>query len=458
MNQSSFAHLHSHTEFSLLDGSNRIRDYLDRVKELGMESAAITDHGVMYGVVDFYKYAKEIGIHPVIGCEVYVAPKGVADRSSAERYHHLVLLAENNTGYKNLCQLVSEGFKTGFYYRPRIDFELLSSYHEGLIALSGCLAGEIPRLLTQGNYKSACDTASRYLNLFGADHYYLELQDHGIPEQNQVNRMLIRMGGELGMGHTRKYLMEQYPEVLSQLQYDKKNGMLGQSSLLSLFSSEQSPVKEEEYSTSQLLAYEKEVLGTYLSGHPLDEHYEQWIANVTAKSVDFLCCEEGISLAEGESAVVGGILRTVTMRTTRKKKKMACLVLEDLIGSMEIVVFPEQFEKYQSFLKEGAMVFCRGKVKKEDGKDAGLQMDSVSFFSKEDKKKSIWLQFTDFADYQAKEANLVSIMGKYPGNGRLFFYLRDSKQIKQGCDSISLDETCLAELTGICGKDNIRIK
>ena len=126
MNQSSFAHLHSHTEFSLLDGSNRITDYLDRVKELGMESAAITDHGVMYGVVDFYKYAKEIGIHPVIGCEVYVAPRGMADKSSADRYHHLVLLAENNTGYKNLCRLVSEGFKTGFYYRPRIDFELLS--------------------------------------------------------------------------------------------------------------------------------------------------------------------------------------------------------------------------------------------------------------------------------------------------------------------------------------------
>lgn len=199
MNQSSFAHLHSHTEFSLLDGSNRIRDYLDRVKELGMESAAITDHGVMYGVVDFYKYAKEIGIHPVIGCEVYVAPRGMADKSSADRYHHLVLLAENSTGYKNLCRLVSEGFKTGFYYRPRIDFELLSLYSEGLIALSGCLAGEIPKLLAQGNYKAACCAASKYAELLGTDHYYLELQDHGIPEQKDVNRQLIRMGKELGI-------------------------------------------------------------------------------------------------------------------------------------------------------------------------------------------------------------------------------------------------------------------
>lgn len=199
MKQSIFAHLHSHTEYSLLDGSNRIRDFLDRVKELGMESAAITDHGVMYGVVDFYKYAKEIGIHPVIGCEVYVAPQGMADRSSAQRYHHLVLLAENNTGYKNLCRLVSEGFKAGFYYRPRIDFELLCKYREGLILLSGCLAGEIPRMLAQGNYKGACGIATKYLHVFGADHYYLELQDHGIPAQKDVNRQLIRMGRELGI-------------------------------------------------------------------------------------------------------------------------------------------------------------------------------------------------------------------------------------------------------------------
>lgn len=1136
MNKSAFAHLHSHTEFSLLDGSNRIRDYLDRVKELGMESAAITDHGVMYGVVDFYKYAKEIGIHPVIGCEVYVAPKGMAEKSSSERYHHLVLLAENNTGYQNLCRLVSEGFKRGFYYRPRVDFALLSSCHEGLIALSGCLAGEIPKLLVQGNYKGACHAALKYLRVFGADHYYLELQEHGIPEQKEVNRLLIQMGRELGiplvatndvhytkkedadahdillciqtkkladdkdrmryeggqyyvkspgemqalfaevpealentekiakrcqveftfndyhlprftppdglsswdylnklceeglkekypapyekqekqlayelgtikdmgfidyflivwdfihyakkngipvgpgrgsaagsivsyclgiteidplkydllferflnpqrvtmpdididfcyerrhevidyvikkygkdnvaqivtfgtlaargvirdvgralgvsastvaritkllpddakitidsalssvdelkklyegdkniqklldtakkleglprhtsthaagvvicphpvteyvpvcisndggistqyvmtaleelgllkmdflglrtltviqkavkeaeqnygkpvsidyedekvfqyigtgqtegifqlesigmrnfmkqlkpkcledliagislyrpgpmdfipkylanrekpedityeipqleeilkptygciiyqeqvmqivrtlagynygradlvrramskkkayvmekerqfflyggegvpgcekngipieaanrvfdqmidfakyafnkshaatyavvafqtaylkyhypaeylaslmtsfrsnsaktaeylllsrqmkipikkpdveksgtdftvkdgsilyalasirdvgegcvaeiirerekkpfgslkdflariqpsgslnksavealikagamdgMGHTRKYLMEHYPEILSQLQYEKKNGMLGQSSLLALFSSEKQSLKEEEYTASQLLSYEKEVLGIYLSGHPLDEYYEQWIANITAKSGDFLCREEDAALSDGETTVVGGMIRTVTVRTTRNKKQMACLVLEDLVGSMDVIVFPEQFEKYRSFLKEGAMVFCRGKVKKEEGKDASLQMDSVSLFSTEEKSKNIWLQFTDFADYQGKEARLSSIMHRHPGNGILCFYLKDTKQIKQRCGTVSLDEICLNELASVCGKDNIKVK
>lgn len=197
MNQSSFAHLHSHTEFSLLDGSNHIRDYLDRVKELGMESAAITDHGIMYGVVDFYKYAKEIGIHPVIGCEVYVAPQDRKNRQSSERYYHLVLLAENNTSYQNLCRLVSEGFTSGFYYRPMVDFELLSAYHEGLIALSGCLAGEIPRLLTRGNYREACRTASKYRDLFGKDHFYLKLQDHGIPEQKEANKQIVLMAKEL---------------------------------------------------------------------------------------------------------------------------------------------------------------------------------------------------------------------------------------------------------------------
>lgn len=198
MNQTiPFAHLHSHTEFSLLDGSNRIHDYLDRVKELGMSSAAITDHGVMYGVVEFYKYAKEIGIHPVIGCEVYVAPKGISDRSNSERYCHLVLLAENNIGYENLCRLVSRGFTEGFYYRPRIDFEMLKNCHEGLIALSGCLAGEIPRLLSQGNYKTACETAKKYHALFGTDHYYLELQDHGIAEQKKINKQLILMSKDL---------------------------------------------------------------------------------------------------------------------------------------------------------------------------------------------------------------------------------------------------------------------
>ena len=1139
MDQSSFAHLHSHTEFSLLDGSNRIRDYLDRVKELGMESAAITDHGVMYGVVDFYKYAKEIGIHPVIGCEVYVAPQGRKDRQSSERYYHLVLLAENNTGYQNLCRLVSEGFTSGFYYRPRVDFELLSAYHEGLIALSGCLAGEIPRLLTQGNYREACRTASKYRDLFGKDHFYLELQDHGIPEQKETNKQIVLMGKELdiplvatndvhytrkedagahdvllciqtkklvsdkdrmryeggqyyvkspdemqalfpelpealentgkiarrcqvefrfndyhlpkftapeglrswdylvglcteglkkrypssyeahkeqlsyelctikdmgfidyflivwdfihyakengipvgpgrgsaagslvsyclgiteidplkydllferflnpqrvtmpdididfcyerrhevieyviekygkdnvaqivtfgtlatrgvirdvgralgvspatvthitkllpddakitiegalssvdelkklyegspdirelldiarkleglprhtsthaagvvicpspvteyvpvcissngnedgistqyvmttleelgllkmdflglrtltviqkaaaqaaqntmkevsidyedkdvykyigtgqtegifqlesgGMksfmkqlkpqcledliagislyrpgpmdfipkyiankehpegityeipqlekilkptygciiyqeqvmqivrklagydygradlvrramskkkaavmekerqfflyggegvsgcekngisvdaanrifdqmidfakyafnkshaaayavvafqtaylkyhhpaeylaslmtsfrsnsakvaeylllsrqmkipirkpdiaeggvdftvkdgsilyslaairdvgdgcvadivrergkrpftglkdfltrmqqggtlnksaiealikagaldstGHTRKYLTKQYPEVLSQIQYDKKNGMLGQSSLSALFSCTQTPSREEEYALSELLAKEKEVLGIYLSGHPLDEHYEQWIANITAKSGDFRQNEDGGLLKDGETATVGGMIQTVTVRTTRKKKQMACLVLEDLIGSMEVVVFPEQFEKYKSFLTEGTMVFCKGKVKKEDAKDASLQMDSVTSFSDREQSATIWLQFADYTDYQKKEAAVVSCTRKYPGNGSLNFFLKNTKQIKQGSKSVRPDKALLNELAAVCGKENVKVK
>lgn len=200
MSQIAFAHLHSHTEFSLLDGSNRIRDYLDRVKELGMSSAAITDHGVMYGVVDFYKYAKSIGIHPVLGCEVYVAPGDMTQKGeSRDRYFHLVLLAENNTGYQNLIKLVSIGFTKGFYYRPRIDLKTLKTHHEGIIALSACLAGELPKMLLKGQYNAACRLAKTYHDIFGDGNYYLELQDHGIPEQKTLNSLLIRMGHELSI-------------------------------------------------------------------------------------------------------------------------------------------------------------------------------------------------------------------------------------------------------------------
>lgn len=198
MSQIHFSHLHSHTEFSLLDGSNRIKDYLDYVKELGMTSAAITDHGVMYGAIEFYKYAKSIGIHPVIGCEVYIAPGDMEEKNGqTERYYHLVLLAENNTGYQNLLKIVSLGFTKGFYYRPRVDFKTLELYHEGIIALSACLAGEVPKKLQQGNYKAACETALRYKTLFGPDNYYLELQDHGIPEQKTINKQLAEMSQEL---------------------------------------------------------------------------------------------------------------------------------------------------------------------------------------------------------------------------------------------------------------------
>ncbi len=197
-----FTHLHVHTEYSLLDGSNKIKEYVARVKELGMDSAAITDHGVMYGVIDFYKEAKAAGINPILGCEVYVAPNSRFDRETGNdesRYYHLVLLAENNTGYANLIKIVSMGFVEGFYYRPRVDLELLEKYHEGIIALSACLAGEVPRYLTRGMYEEAKEIALKYRAIFGEDNYFLELQDHGIPDQKLVNQQLLRMSRETGI-------------------------------------------------------------------------------------------------------------------------------------------------------------------------------------------------------------------------------------------------------------------
>ena len=195
-----FTHLHVHTEYSLLDGSNKIKEYVARVRELGMDSAAITDHGVMYGVIDFYREAKAAGINPILGCEVYVAPNSRFDRevgSDEDRYYHLVLLAENNQGYANLMKIVSLGFVEGYYYRPRVDKELLRQYHDGIIALSACLAGEVPRYLTRGLYEEARQTALEYQEIFGKDNYFLELQDHGIPDQKLVNQQLLRMSEEL---------------------------------------------------------------------------------------------------------------------------------------------------------------------------------------------------------------------------------------------------------------------
>jgi len=197
-----FAHLHTHTEYSLLDGSNKIKNYVNRVKELGMNAAAITDHGVMYGVVDFYKAAKDAGINPIIGCEIYVAPNSRFDREIShgdDKYYHLVLLAENNKGYENLMKIVSIGFTDGYYYRPRVDFETLEKYHEGLIALSACLAGEIPRYLIRGFYEEAKKTALKYRDCFGPDNFFLELQDHGIADQKRVNNDLLRMSQETGI-------------------------------------------------------------------------------------------------------------------------------------------------------------------------------------------------------------------------------------------------------------------
>ncbi len=197
-----FSHLHVHTEYSLLDGSNKIKEYVARVKELGMNSAAITDHGVMYGVIDFYREAKKNGIKPILGCEVYVAPNSRFDREitgGEDRYYHLVLLAENNTGYSNLMKIVSKGFVDGYYYKPRVDKSLLREYHEGIIALSACLAGEVPRYISKGLYDNAKKTALEYQEIFGKDNFFLELQDHGIPEQGIVNQRLLQMSEELGI-------------------------------------------------------------------------------------------------------------------------------------------------------------------------------------------------------------------------------------------------------------------
>ena len=197
-----FTHLHVHTEYSLLDGSNKISEYVARVKELGMTAAAITDHGVMYGVIEFYKAAKAAGIRPVLGCEVYVAPNSRFDRETAhgeDRYYHLVLLAENNQGYGNLMKIVSRGFVDGYYYKPRVDMELLETYHEGLIALSACLAGEVQRNLARGFYEEAKETARRYERCFGEGNFFLELQDHGLAQQQLVNQQLLRLSKDTGI-------------------------------------------------------------------------------------------------------------------------------------------------------------------------------------------------------------------------------------------------------------------
>lgn len=197
-----FTHLHVHTEYSLLDGSSKIPELIARTKELGMDSIAITDHGVMYGVIHFYKEAKKAGIKPIIGCEVYVAPGSRKDReniSGEERYHHLVLLAENNKGYGNLMKIVSKGFTEGFYYKPRVDYEVLEEYHEGVIALSACLAGVVASNLKRGFYEEAKKEALRLQNIFGEGNFFLELQDHGIAAQATVNQGLLRMHQETGI-------------------------------------------------------------------------------------------------------------------------------------------------------------------------------------------------------------------------------------------------------------------
>ena len=197
-----FAHLHVHTEYSLLDGSGKIKEIIARAREMGMDSLAITDHGAMYGVIEFYKAAREAGINPVIGCEVYLTPGSRFDRENAsgdDRYYHLVLLAENDEGYANLMKIVSRGFVDGFYYKPRVDFDILRTYHKGIIALSACLAGEVARYLDRGMYEEAKKAALNYRDIFGENNFFLELQDHGIAAQKTVNQGLIRMHGETGI-------------------------------------------------------------------------------------------------------------------------------------------------------------------------------------------------------------------------------------------------------------------
>ena len=196
-----FTHLHVHTEYSLLDGSNKIKELVAQTKALGMDSVAITDHGVMYGVIDFYRAAQAAGIRPIIGCEVYVAPNSRFDKAGQQdnKYNHLVLLAENNTGYHNLMKLVSRGFTEGFYYKPRVDMELLREYHEGIIALSACLAGVVPEYIQKGLYEDAKQKALELEEVFGKGNFFLELQDHGIPAQKTVNQSLLRMSQETGI-------------------------------------------------------------------------------------------------------------------------------------------------------------------------------------------------------------------------------------------------------------------
>ena len=196
-----FAHLHLHTEYSLLDGANRIGPLLDRVKELGMDACAITDHGVMYGVVDFYTEAKKRGIHPVIGCEVYVC-ENMDDRSAANgmrAMNHLILLCETQEGYQNLTKLVSEGWTRGFYYRPRVDMATLKKYSKGLIASSACLSGKLDRLLLDGNFESACAHAREMESIFGKGHYFVEIMDHDLEDEKRVVPLLVQVSRETGI-------------------------------------------------------------------------------------------------------------------------------------------------------------------------------------------------------------------------------------------------------------------
>ena len=199
--EKNFTHLHVHTEYSLLDGFSRVKTLVKRAKEKGMTAVAITDHGCMFGAIDFYKAAKAEGIKPIIGCEVYTAPRKLTDKDPNYDKHqgHLVLLAKDMTGYKNLIKIVSKSYVDGFYYKPRTDMDELKKHSQGLIALSACLAGDVPRAIMNGNYDKARKLAMEYRDIFGNGNYYLEIQDHGLPEQKQVNTEVVRLSRELNI-------------------------------------------------------------------------------------------------------------------------------------------------------------------------------------------------------------------------------------------------------------------
>ena len=203
MSKPEFVHLHCHTEFSMLDAACHVNRLMNKASELNFKSLAITDHGVMYGAIDFYRAAKAKNIKPIIGCEVYIAPRHRTERKSGSRgkdaYYHLILLAKNEIGYRNLVRLVTMAQMEGYYYKPRIDKEILEAYKEGLICLSGCLASEIPRLIMAEEFGKAKDQIDWFKQVFGADNYYLELQNHGISEQMTVNRQLIPWSKDMGL-------------------------------------------------------------------------------------------------------------------------------------------------------------------------------------------------------------------------------------------------------------------
>ncbi|MDU7905381.1 MAG: PHP domain-containing protein, partial [Peptostreptococcaceae bacterium] len=197
-----FVHLHVHTEYSLLDGFSRVKNLVARAKELNMSAVAITDHGCMFGAIDFFKVAKAEGIKPIIGCEVYTAPRSMRDKDPNydKSQGHLILLAKDMQGYQNLIKLVSEAYVQGFYYKPRVDIDEISKYSEGIIALSACLAGDVSQALMNRNYEKAKSIALRYKEIFGEDNYYIEIQDHNLPEQKEVNSELIKLSKEIGVG------------------------------------------------------------------------------------------------------------------------------------------------------------------------------------------------------------------------------------------------------------------